>query len=179
MIKVNTAVSDQVLIDKIVIIRGQKVMFDRDLAELYGVKPIRLREQVKRNISRFPENFMFQLTDAEVDFMVSQNAIPSKKHLGGSLPYAFTEHGVLMLSNVLKSERALVMSIRIIEIFVKLREALLSHKDILLKVERLERKVVTNDADIKLIFEYLKELLDPKTEPMRKIGFRQSNIDQV
>jgi hypothetical protein len=179
MIKVNAAVSDQVLVDKIVIIRGQKVMLDRDLAELYGVKPIRLREQVKRNISRFPENFMFQLTDEEVNVMVSQNAIPSKKHLGGSLPYAFTEHGVLMLSNVLKSERALVMSIRIIEIFVKLREVLISHKDILLKVERLERKVVTNDADIKLIFEYLKELLDPKTEPMRKIGFRQSNVDQV
>ena len=111
--------------------------------------------------------------------MVSQNAIPSKKHLGGSLPYAFTEHGVLMLSNILKSERALAMSIRIIEIFVKLREALISHKDILLKVERLERKVVSNDADIKLIFEYLKELLDPKTEPMRKIGFRQSNVDRV
>ncbi len=179
MIKVNAAVSDQVLVDKIVIIRGQKVMLDRDLAELYGVKPIRLREQVKRNINRFPDNFMFQLTDEEVDVMVSHFAIPSKKQLGGSLPYAFSEHGVLMLSNVLKSERALVMSIRIIEIFVKLREALLSHKDILLKVERLERKVVTNDADIKLIFEYLKELLDPKTEPMRKIGFRQSNVDQV
>lgn len=179
MIRVNAAVSDQMLIEKIVIIRGQKVMFDRDLAELYGVKPIRLREQVKRNISRFPDNFMFQLTDAEVDLMVSHFAIPSKKHLGGSLPYVFTEHGVLMLSNVLKSERALVMSIRIIEIFVKLREALLSHKDILLKVERLERKVVTNDTDIKLIFEYLKELLDPQTEPMRKIGFRQSNVDQV
>ncbi len=175
MIKVNAAVPDQVLIDKIVIIRGQKVMFDRDLAELYGVKPIRLREQVKRNINRFPDNFMFQLTDAEVELMVSQNAIPSKKYLGGSLPYAFTEHGVLMLSNVLKSERALVMSIRIIEIFVKLREALLSHKDILLKVERLERKVVTNDTDIKLIFEYLKELLDPKTEPIRKIGFRHNS----
>lgn len=179
MIRVNAAVSDQMLIEKKVIIRGQKVMFDRDLAELYGVKPIRLREQVKRNISRFPDNFMFQLTDAEVDLMVSHFAIPSKKHLGGSLPYVFTEHGVLMLSNVLKSERALVMSIRIIEIFVKLREALLSHKDILLKVERLERKVVTNDTDIKLIFEYLKELLDPQTEPMRKIGFRQSNVDQV
>ena len=154
-------------------------MLDRDLAELYDVKPIRLREQVKRNFARFPDNFMFQLTDSEVDLMVSQNAIPSKRHMGGTLPFAFTEHGVLMLSNVLKSERALIMSIRIIEIFVKLREALLSHKDILLKVERLEKKVVTNDADIKLIFEYLKELLDPKTEPMRKIGFRQANADQV
>jgi hypothetical protein len=179
MIKVNAAVSDQMLVEKIVIIRGQKVMFDRDLAELYGVKPIRLREQVKRNINRFPDNFMFQLTDAEVDLMVSQNAIPSKKYLGGSLPYAFTEHGVLMLSNVLKSERALAMSIRIIEIFVKLREVMLSHKDILLKVERLERKVVTNDTDIKLIFEYLKELLDPKIEPMRKIGFRRSSENPI
>ena len=84
MIKVNAAVSDQVLVDKIVITRGQKVMLDRDLAELYGVKPIRLREQVKRNINRFPDNFMFQLTDEEVDVMVSHFAIPSKKQLGGS-----------------------------------------------------------------------------------------------
>jgi len=84
-------------------------MLDRDLAELYGVKSIRLREQVKRNIDRFPDRFMFQLTDNEVVFMVSQNAIPSKKHLGGSLPYAFTEHGVLMLANVLKSGKAIQM----------------------------------------------------------------------
>ena len=97
-------------------------MLDRDLAELYGVKSIRLREQVKRNQERFPENFMFQLTEKEVEKMVSQNAIPSKQHLGGYLPYAFTEHGVLMLANVLKSNQAITMSIRIIEIFVKLRK---------------------------------------------------------
>ena len=103
--------------------------------------------------------------------MVSQNAIPSKQHLGGALPYAFTEHGVLMLANVLKSNQAITMSIRIIEIFVKLRETLLTHKDVLLKLEKLERKAVGHDGDLKLIFKYLRELLNPKTEPMRKIGY--------
>lgn len=110
---------------------------DRGLAELYGVKAIRLREQVKRNISRFPDNFMFRLTEDEVDNMVSQNAIPSKQVLGGALPYAFTAHGVLMLSNVLKSERAMQTSIKIIEMFVKLRELLMLHKDVSLLVEQV------------------------------------------
>ena len=105
--------------------------------------------------------------------MVSQNAIPSKQHLGGYLPYAFTEHGVLMLANVLKSEQAITMSIRIIEIFVKLREVFLTHKDILLKLEHVSRKELSEqDDDIKLIFKYLRELLNPKTEPIRKIGFK-------
>src|SRR5690606_1933582 len=167
----NIAIPDEVVMNKIYLIRGHKVMLDRDLAELYGVKAIRLREQVKRNQERFPENFMFQLTEKEVENMVSQNAIPSKQHLGGSLPYAFTEHGVLMLANVLKSEQAVTMSIRIIEIFVKLRETLLMHKDVLLKLEQLEKRVVNHDDDIKLIFKYLRELLNPKTEPMRKVGF--------
>jgi len=152
-------------------------MLDRDLAKLYGVKAIRLREQVKRNQARFPETFMFQLTEKEVEIMVSQNAIPSKQHLGGYLPYAFTEHGVLMLANVLKSDRAITMSIRIIEIFVKLREVLLAHKDILLKLEGLETRAVRQDGDIKLIFKYLRELLNPKTAPMRKIGFKQRKED--
>jgi phage regulator Rha-like protein len=167
------AIPDEVVMNKIYLIRGHKVMLDRDLATLYGVMAIRLREQVKRNQERFPENFMFQLNEKEVEDMVSQNAIPSKQHLGGYLPYAFTEHGVLMLANVLKSEQAITMSIRIIEIFVKLREVLLTHKDILLKLEQLERKAVSQDGDIKLIFKYLKELLNPPTEPMPKIGFKQ------
>jgi hypothetical protein len=85
---------------KIYQIRGKKVILDRDIAELYGVKPIRLREQVKRNLCRFPSDFMFQLSEAEVDYMVSQNAIPSRRHLGGHLPYVFTEHGALMLSSM-------------------------------------------------------------------------------
>ena len=109
--------------------------------------------------------------------MVSHFAIPSKSHLGGHLPYAFTEHGVLMLANVLKSEQAITMSIRIIEIFVKLREVLLTHKDILLKLEQLERNVVQQNGEIELIFKYLRELLNPPTEPMRKIGFKQRKGD--
>src|SRR5258705_10928431 len=114
---------------------------------------------------------MFQLTEKEVLLMVSQNAIPSRQHLGGALPYAFTEHGVLMLANVLKSEQAITMSIRIIEIFIKLREVLVTHKDILLKLEQLEKNAIRQDGDIKLIFKYIRELLSPKTEPMRRIGF--------
>jgi len=167
------AIPDEVVMNKIYQIRDHKVMFDRDLAELYGAKAIRLREQVKRNQERFPDNFMFQLTEMEVENMVSQNAIPSRQHLGGYLPYVFTEHGVLMLASVLKSEQEIKMSIRIIEIFVKLREVLLTHKDILLKLEQLEKRAFRQDGDIKLIFKYLRELLNPKTRPLRKIGFRR------
>ena len=152
----NLAIPDEIVMNKILLIRGLKVMLDRDLSELYGVRAIRQREQVKRNQERFPENFMFQLTEKEVETMVSQNAIPSKQHLGGSLPYAFTEHGVLMLANVLKSERAIRMSIRIIEIFVKLRETLLMHKDVLLKLEQLSHSgylSVTQEEPATITFE--------------------------
>ncbi len=128
------AIPDEIISTKIYLIRDKKVMLDRDLAGLYDIKAIRLREQVKRNLERFPENFMFQLSEKEVDILVSQNAIPSRKHLGGYLPYAFTEHGILMLANVIKSERAIKMSIRIIEIFVSMREMLLAYKDILHKL---------------------------------------------
>lgn len=168
-------VAEHIIVNKIFIVRGAKVMLDRDLAELYGVKAIRLREQVKRNISRFPENFMFQLTEDEVDSMVSQNAIPSKQHLGGYLPYVFTEHGVLMLANVLKSESAISMSIKIIEIFVKLREMVLTNKDILLKLEQVENKITKHDDEIQEIFSYLRQLINPPQEPRRKIGFKQNN----
>ena len=164
------AIPDEVVMSKIYVIRDQKVMLDRDLAELYGVKAIRLREQVKRNQVRFPENFMFQLTEQEVEDMVSQNAIPSKKVLGGSLPFAFTEHGVLMLSNVLKSERAIQMSIRIIEIFLKLREMLLLHKDVSLLVEQVERKLLKQDEKIELLFTYLSKFIEK--EPRASIGFK-------
>jgi len=153
-----SVIPDEVLASKIYLIRDKKVMLDRDLADLYDVKAIRLREQVKRNTERFPENFMFQLTENEVDILVSQNAIPSRKHLGGYLPYAFTEHGILMLANVIKSERAIKVSIRIIEIFVKLREMLLAYKDVLRKLEEIERKYTDHDQKIMLIFEYLKQL---------------------
>jgi len=167
-----SVVAEEVIIGKIYYLRKKKVMLDRDLAALYGVQSIRLREQVKRNLDRFPSHFMFQLTEKEVNSMVSQNAIPSKQHLGGSLPYAFTEHGVLMLANVLKSRKAIDMSIKIIDVFVKLRETLLTHKDILLKLEQLERKAAAHDEDIQMIFEALKQLLNPPQEPRPRIGFK-------
>jgi hypothetical protein len=169
------AVADEVVMNKIYFVRSQKVMLDRDLAELYGVQAIRLREQVKRNSKRFPENFMFQLTEKEVDDMVSQNAIPSRKHLGGSLPLAFTEHGVLMLASVLKSEKAMQVSIKIIEIFVKMREMLSTHQDILLQLQKMEKKLTSHDEDIQLIFEYLKRLLTTPKEPRPVVGFKRSN----
>ena len=100
-------IPNEIIQGKIYKIRDKNIMLDRDLSEMFDVKTIRLREQVKRNKNRFPSNFMFQLTEEEVQTMVSQNAIPSKQHLGGALPYAFTEHGVLQLSNILKSERSI------------------------------------------------------------------------
>ena len=171
-------IQDDAIMSKIYFLRGRKIMLDRDLAVLYGIKPVRLREQVKRNDVRFPANFMFQLNEEEVETMVSQNAIPSRKHLGGYLPYAFTEHGVLMLANVLKTQTAMDVSIRIIEIFVKMRELLLSHKDILLQLEKMEKKLTSHDDDIALIFGYLKQLLDPPQTPRRKIGFRRNDDEE-
>jgi len=173
--KRSIALEDEIVMNKIYYIRKQKVMLDRDLAQLYGVQPTRLREQVKRNLERFPPNFMFRLTVKEVEMMVSQNAIPSKQHLGGFLPYAFTEHGVLMLASILKSEKAMQVSIRVIEIFVKMREMLLTHKDILLQIQKMERKITGHDDDIQKIFQYLKELLTPPIEPRPRVGFKRSN----
>ncbi len=167
-------IAEEIIVGKIHHIRKQKVMLDRDLAALFGVKPVRLREQVKRNIERFLRHFMFRLNSKEVNTMVSQNAIPSRKHLGGALPYAFTEHGVLMVANVLKSKRAISVSLRVIEIFVKLRQMLLTHKDILLKLEQLERKVSAHDGNIQMIFEALKRLLCSKHETRPRIGFKRS-----
>ncbi len=172
-------IPDEVVMDKIYVIRGKKVMLDRDLAVLFDVMAIRLREQVKRNIEKFPLHFMFQLTNEEIEIMVSQNAIPSKQHLGGALPYVFTEHGVLQLANVLKSSRATQMSIKIIEVFIKMRELLSIHKDILQKLEQLEKKDIEQDDKIMLIFEYLKQLEKNKQEELEyknrpKIGFNPS-----
>jgi hypothetical protein len=173
-------IPEEVIMSKIYLIRGVKVMLDRDLADLYGVRALRLREQVKRNLVRFPVNFMFRLTEQEADFMVSQNAIPSKQHLGGHLPYVFTEHGVLMLANVLKSERAIKMSIRIIEVFIRIREMFLSQQDILIQLEKLEKRVVDHDDNIILIFQYLRQLEQSRQQQeeqanRKRIGFRQDD----
>jgi len=117
-------------------------MLDKDLAELYEVKAIRLREQVKRNSKRFPSDFMFQLNDGEVDFLLSQNAIPSKKHLGGYLPYAFTEQGVANLSSVLTNDKAIEVNIQIMRAFVAMRRFISSNAQIFQRLDVVERKQI-------------------------------------
>ena len=149
--------------NKIHTIRNHQVMLDRDLAELYGVKPIRLREQVKRNLDRFPPDFMFQLDKKEVDFMVSQNAIPSKQHLGGSLPYAFTEQGVSMLSSVLRSETAINVSIKIIRTFIEMRKLISQNISMFERFERIEQRLNIHDENFDKLFEALEDKsLKPK-----------------
>ena len=143
--------------DKIYTIRNLQVMLDRDLAELYGVKPIRLREQIKRNIARFPDDFMFQLSEEEVDLMVSQNAIPSRKHLGGSLPLVFTEQGVSMLSSVLKSEIAVNISVQIIRVFVSMRKIISQNISIFERFERVEQRLTIHDKNFDKLFEALED----------------------
>jgi len=139
--------------NKIFTIRGLQVMMDRDLAELYGVKAIRLREQVKRNIGRFPDDFMFQLTSNEVNFMVSQNAIPSKQHLGGALPYVFTEAGVSMLASVLKSEAAIKMSVEIIRAFIDMRKFIANNVAIFQRLDSIEQKQQVIDTRLDSVLE--------------------------
>jgi len=161
----------EVIEKRIYLIRGQKVMLDKDLAMLYKVKPIRLREQVKRNIKRFLADFMFKLNEKEIDFMVSQNAIPSRKHLGGYYPYVFTEQGVAMLSSVLKSERAVQVNIAVMRAFVKLRQILSTHKELAYKLNELERKTEKHDEEIRSIFDAIRQLMSPPEKPTRRIGF--------
>lgn len=162
------------IVTKIYLLRGQKVMLDEDLAELYQVPTGRLNEQVKRNIARFPADFMFQLTKEEFENLKSQNATSS---WGGrrKLPFAFTEHGVLMLSSVLNSERAVGVNIQIMRIYTKMREMLMTNQEILLKLEQLERQTFQNSDDIQMIFTALKELLNPPQEPRPRIGFRRKD----
>lgn len=161
---------------KIYLIRGQKVMIDRDLAKLYGVETKQLKSQVRRNIDRFPDDFMFELSDEEFQKWRSQFGTSNEGDKMGLryAPYVFTEQGVAMLSTVLNSERAIKVNIQIMRIYTKMREMLLTHKDILLKLEQLERQVEQNSEDIQMIFTALKELLNPPQEPRPRIGFRRS-----
>ena len=155
---------------KIFSIRGKRVMLDRDLAILYGVETKYLKQQVNRNIERFPDDFMFQLTREEFNNLRSQIATSS---WGGAryLPYAFTEQGVAMLSSVLKSKRAIQVNIQIMRAFIKLKEMLLTHKVLKQRVEEMEKKY---DYQFKIVFDAIKQLLEPPAKPKAKIGFQKS-----
>jgi len=158
---------------KIYLIRSQKVMLDSDLAKLYGVQIKRFNEQVRRNLKRFPADFMFQLNKEEADSLRSQIAtlkIGRGEHRK-YLPYAFTENGVAMLSSVLNSERAIEVNIQIMRTFTKLREMLLTHKDLQRKIEDLENKY---DAQFKVVFDAIRQLMTPPEPKKRKIGFEVS-----
>lgn len=156
----------------IYLIRGQKVMLDSNLAELYGVPTFRLNEQVKRNLDRFPKDFMFLLTPQEVSNLRSQFAISSLGHGGKRyLPYAFTEQGVAMLSSVLRSKRAVQVNIVIMRAFVKLRQILAGNKELAEKLSQLERKLEGHDEQIHALFEAIRQLMMPPKPSRKRIGF--------
>lgn len=147
-------------------------MLDRHLAELYGVPTMRLNEQVKRNIRRFPGDFMFQLTKEEDEALISQFAISKGRGGYRKLPFCFTEQGVAMLSSVLHSNRAIDVNIAIMRAFVKFRQILATHKDLTHKLEELERKYETHDKQIKSIFDAIRQLMLPPAKPKHQIGFK-------
>lgn len=167
-----TLIPLEVIERRILLIRRQKVMLSTHLAELYDVETRVLNQAVKRNISRFPEDFMFQLNTSEAEQLVSQNVIPHRKYFGGTLPYAFTEQGVAMLSSVLNSGRAIKVNIEIVRAFVCLRRMLASHADLARKLDALERKY---DAQFKIVFDAMRQLMaspEPEPEPPeRRLGF--------
>jgi hypothetical protein len=156
----------------ILLIRGQKVMLDTDLAELYGVTTKRLNEQVKRNLARFPEDFMFQLTESEAEFLRSQIAT-SKKGRGGRryAPYVFTEHGAIMMASVLNTPRAIEASVFVVRAFVRLREMLATHRELAHKLTELERKLAGHDTAIRSLVDTIRQLMTPQESKRRPIGF--------
>jgi hypothetical protein len=170
-----TTLPDEVLLNKIYMIRGQKVMLDRDLAELYGVETKRLKEQVKRNIERFPDDFMFELSDLEFNNWRSQIATSNSDKMGLRYkPFCFTEHGVLMLSSVLNSPKAIQVNIQIMRVFTHIRQSLADNTELRLLIEELRKKTDNNTKNIEVVFQYFDELLDKKEteKPRTQIGYK-------
>lgn len=168
------SIPDEIISSKIYLIREKKIMLDKDLAILYGVTTGNLNKAVKRNIKRFPDDFMFQLTKQEFENLLFQFGTSS---WGGTrnLPYAFTEQGVAMLSGVLNSDRAIQVNIQIMRIFTKIREMLVENLSLRLEVEAIKKKLVNHDKNIELVFSYLDELIEKheKPKPRKMIGFKK------
>lgn len=172
------ATPEEVIINKIHELRGLKIMLDRDLAELFGVETRVLKQAVRRNTNRFPEDFMFEMNKEEFESWRSQN-VTSKEDKKGLryAPFCFTEQGITMLSCVLNSERAIAVNIRIVRTFTKMREMLLTHKDLLIEMEEIRRKVGGQDEKIELIFNYLKQFIKEQETPRTPIGFKSKKED--
>ena len=171
-------ITEAVIVEKVHLVRSVKIMLDKDLAEMYGVETFRLNEAVKRNLSRFPEDFMFQLTKDENDSLISQFAISKNPGRGGTrkLPYAFTEQGVAMLSSVLNSDTAIQVNIQIIRVFTKMKQLLLLDKELFIKIDKLEKQLTAHDEDLKKVFIILKKLVqDPNPVKRNPIGFPYPN----
>jgi hypothetical protein len=165
---------DEVVMNKIYMVRGQKVMLDRDLAELYQIETKYLKRQVKRNIERFPEDFMMELTKEEEDSLRCQIGTLKRGEHIKYLPYVFTEQGVAMLSSVLNSPKAIQVNIQIIRIFTRIRQMLLDNTEIRLAIEKLEKKTDNNTKNIEVVFQYIDELTDKKesVKPRKQIGYK-------
>ena len=158
---------------RILILRHQRVILDSDLAELYGVPVRQLNQQVKRNLERFPADFMFQLTPKEDQILRSQIVISSQKHGGRRYPpYAFTEHGAIMAATVLNSKRAIEMSVFVVRAFVRMREMLVKNRHLAAKINELDRRLETHDTAIQDLIDAIKELMAPEGTSKRKIGFQ-------
>ncbi len=168
-----TLISTERIENKIFLIRGKKVMLDRDLAALYEVETRVLNQAVRRNVERFPEDFMFQLTKKETQIWMSQIVISNREKMGlRKRSYAFTEQGVAMLSSVLHSKKAIQVNIAIMRVFVRLKEIISTHKELAHKLDELERKIEKHDGEIRTIFEAIRQLMLPPEKPKRRIGFR-------
>lgn len=157
---------------RILLVRGQKVMLDSDLAGLYQVSTKRLNEQVKRNRDRFPADFMFRLTAEEKAEVVANCDHLKKLKFSPALPYAFTEHGAVMLASVLNSPTAVEASIQVVRAFIRLREILATHKELAKKLAELEARIEAHDEGITALFEAIRQLMEPPDKPQRRIGFR-------
>jgi hypothetical protein len=168
-------VPNEIIMSKILLIRNQKVIIDRDLAELYGTTTKKLNQQVKRNINRFPEHFMFELTEIEKEYVVTNCDHLKKLKFSSSLPNVFTEHETMILATVINSEKAVETSIRIIEIFVKMREFIADNINLKLDIEDIKKKLANHDKNIELVFNYLDELMDKQGEKVERIriGFKK------
>jgi hypothetical protein len=171
---------DEIIMNKILLIRGERVMIDSDLAELYGVPTKRLNEQVKRNRKRFPEHFMFELTKEEKKELVANCDHLKKLKYSSFMPNVFTHYGVLQAANILNSDRAILTGNRIIEVFVKMHEMIMNHKELVKKLEEMENKLSGHDDSILMIFEYIKQFEEAKQkqseqENRMRIGFKRDN----
>jgi phage regulator Rha-like protein len=174
-------IPDEVIMNKIYLIRGKKVMLDRDLAELYGVETKVLKQTVRRNNKRFPPDFMFEMTTEELQIWRSQfvTSNADRKGLRYS-PFCFTEHGVIMLASILNSDRAINTNVQIVRIFIKMREMLASHKEILHRLDKIEHYMAEHDNQILVIFEYLKQLEQAKQQELdhkdrKRVGYKRKD----